>query len=502
MADRLTQAYDTDKVEPIHKQLLHLIAYILLTICLLAAAAATCLIMNYRVMENYSNQNVLIGDFMTSVNQAGYALNTYVNSGRKEDFMSLEEAQHTMVENLQGISAMEIMNANVRSIEDLSALVEAFADKKNRVCTQLDKMRPLQTDASYLIFQSDEYTQAQQILTWMSEDCSRLFPAAHDAIVSLRSRMKQQEKKYFILLFLTSAAMIVYSVYQVQRTVRQITDPIRGLTQQASRIVERDIEQVNLIGSRPDDSAEIILLTKAFNVMILTLQEQIRELKRTAYLKTNEVRRLQSQINSHFLFNTLSMITQTAYLENADKTVELMQETAKLLRYSLDNSERKVTMRQEMEELGHYVYLQEQRFGKRLRFYFDLDEAHHDLYVPSLILQPIIENAITHGVGMRKEGGSIHVCTHLIEEENCLAVSVEDNGDGMTQEETNELMSRLDSAPSDYDTEGAKRIGLENISRRLALFYNGKAHILVHSEKNIGTRVELRLPYKETDQTV
>ena len=242
MADRLTQAYDTDKVEPIHKQLLHLIAYILLTICLLAAAAATCLIMNYRVMENYSNQNVLIGDFMTSVNQAGYALNTYVNSGRKEDFMSLEEAQHTMVENLQGISAMEIMNANVRSIEDLSALVEAFADKKNRVCTQLDKMRPLQTDASYLIFQSDEYTQAQQILTWMSEDCSRLFPAAHDAIVSLRSRMKQQEKKYFILLFLTSAAMIVYSVYQVQRTVRQITDPIRGLTQQASRIVERDIE--------------------------------------------------------------------------------------------------------------------------------------------------------------------------------------------------------------------------------------------------------------------
>ena len=180
-----------------------------------------------------------------------------------------------------------------------------------------------------------------------------------------------------------------------------------------------------------------MILVNAFNTMIEQMRSYIKEIEENAsakvslhekelenlkisnLLKSSELKVIQMQINPHFLFNTLNMIAQTAYLGDSDTTVFLLGKTAELLRYSLDFMGRSVTLARELTMLGDYIYLQEQRFGERIEFEFELDEKFHQMHIPCLILQPLVENAITHGVGSYTENGKIQIKTVYDEEQKC-----------------------------------------------------------------------------------
>ena len=142
--------------------------------------------------------------------------------------------------------------------------------------------------------------------------------------------------------------------------------------------------------------------------MVLRIQKQMEEIQENASakerlknqelenlrinnrLKSSELKALQMQINPHFLFNTLNMISQTAYMESAEDTAALLGTTARLLRYTLDNTDKAVTLAREIEILGNYVELQEKRFGERISFEFDLDESFHQMVIPTT---PTLEKA-------------------------------------------------------------------------------------------------------------
>lgn len=133
--------------------------------------------------------------------------------------------------------------------------------------------------------------------------------------------------------------------------------------------------------------------------------------------------------------------------------------------------------------------MQEQRFGKRIRFLFELDERFHQTRVPCLILQPLVENSIIHGVGSYVKDGQILIRTQYLEEQKKGQIVISDNGEGIPEEELQELREKLSS-----EWEKQERVGLANVYQRLAIFFERKADFEIESRAGEGTQVLIRIP--------
>lgn len=211
-------------------------------------------------------------------------------------------------------------------------------------------------------------------------------------------------------------------------------------------------------------------------------------------LKNSELKALQMQINPHFLFNTLNMIAKTAYMETAECTALLLECTASLLRYTLDNSMQPVPLEKELGMLKNYVSIQENRFGERIQFHFQLDKSLNQIQIPRLILQPVLENAITHGVGMKIVGAQIQIQTYR--KDGCCVLTVFDNGQGMEQEDLEQVRKKMKEKCS-----GGEQVGLRNIYYRLRYFYGTEADLQIESKVEQGTKVTIIIPILPNQET-
>ena len=176
-------------------------------------------------------------------------------------------------------------------------------------------------------------------------------------------------------------------------------------------------------------------------------------------------------------------------MEEAEQTSLLLDSTAAFLRYALDFAAREVTLSKEMENLGTYVLLLEHRFGGRIQFTFDLDERFHNIAVPALILQPLVENAITHGVGMYLKDGYITIKTEYDSERQTGTIRIIDNGVGLKQEELEQI--RREMRQSEHSEQ---RLGLSNVYTRLQIFFHGRAQMEIKSVPGVGTEITMALP--------
>ena len=292
----------------------------------------------------------------------------------------------------------------------------------------------------------------------------------------------------------------------------KIADPIQKLTEAAAEIRDGDMAQYTAVDIPEADSQELSVLIAVFNKMLDKIQEQFRatteaaeakaelhvkeleNLKITNQLRSSELKVLQMQMNPHFLFNTLNMIAKTAYLGDVQETVFLLQKTAELLRYSLDYMGKSVTLARELEILDCYICLQEKRFGDRIEFEFDLDERFHHIQIPCLILQPLVENAVSHGVGMYQSGGRILIRTRYQESEGMGILSVIDNGVGLESEKLEQERKRLGEG---WNAE--EGIGLGNVYMRLENVFHDEMKIELYSEPGQETEVRILLPVKEEE---
>ncbi|MFZ5814357.1 MAG: histidine kinase [Bacillota bacterium] len=287
---------------------------------------------------------------------------------------------------------------------------------------------------------------------------------------------------------------------------RSITDPLQNLALAAERIAGGDLEGPPVpVGS----GRELQMMGTAFNHMQESLRQHVRELQNKAELERRlqaeelenlrihsllwqvELRALQSQVNPHFLFNTLNMVAKTALIEQADQTRELMETVADLLRYSLRDLERPVTLRDEVEQVRRYMTIQGQRFGERIRFCEALEESALACPLPCLTLQPLVENALIHGIGNREEGGTVSLSVH--QQGDRILVAISDDGEGISPERLTALNEGADG-PVESTGGHTTGLGIQNVRRRLVLFYHGNARLTVTSSQGMGTSVFLDLP--------
>ncbi|MGC1434177.1 MAG: histidine kinase, partial [Candidatus Sulfotelmatobacter sp.] len=190
---------------------------------------------------------------------------------------------------------------------------------------------------------------------------------------------------------------------------------------------------------------------------------------------------LQNQINPHFLFNTLNSISSLVRFD-PDKARDVISKLATILRRLLNSADSFVPLREEVEFIDNYLDIEVVRFGpEKLRVVKELDPASLDVMVPSMLLQPLVENSIKHGLSSMVEGGSIYLRSRLAD--SGLVIEVEDDGVGM-------------AATPQVESSGMQGagIGMANISERLQVLYGDTAHMTIDSHEGKGTLVRIRLP--------
>ena len=221
---------------------------------------------------------------------------------------------------------------------------------------------------------------------------------------------------------------------------------------------------------------------------------QIKNLKMFSELQRSHLDFLQSRVNPHFLFNTLNMISSLARIENADQCAELMETTAAFLRYNLDNISKTVPLEKEVENLKDYVAIQECRYGGRYQYTFEIEERCLDYKMPCMILQPMVENAIQHGIAMMLENG--HVWIRIYPQGNCVCLEVQDNGVGMTEEQIRSIYEDFHENKS-----SGNHIGIRNIYRRLSLYYHNDLKFEFYN-MDPGLKIFISLPGGDDDNEI
>jgi two-component system LytT family sensor kinase len=215
------------------------------------------------------------------------------------------------------------------------------------------------------------------------------------------------------------------------------------------------------------------------------------ELEKT--LKDTELKALQSQINPHFLFNTLNIISRLSILEPPEKTQEMVHALARLLRYSLRRTHEVVTLGEELEQVGRYLLIQKVRFGERIQAEIDVPAELLSLKIPLLTLQPLIENSIVHGLEPKKSGGKISIRGQL--QGQMILLNVIDDGLGMPAETIDRILTMNDKGPRPSTSRGhTTGLGIANVHLRLLHHFGQEYRLSIDSTVGKGTTISLLLP--------
>ncbi len=242
---------------------------------------------------------------------------------------------------------------------------------------------------------------------------------------------------------------------------------------------------------------EIGVLGSSFNHMLERISELIHELYEEKQIRLEaQLKSLQEQIKPHFLYNTLDTISWMARAQNAMDVVHLVDALTNMFRVGLSSGRDYITLREEKNHVANYLYIQKVRYQDRLRYSIEIPDAYDHFVVPKLILQPLVENAIYHGVKMKRGGGEIRVTAQRSDETLCLYVW--DDGAGVSPERLEEIR-RNQGRPRDKKKGG---FGLSYIAERIRLSYGTPYGVQIDSQEGVFTQVTVSLPIKEESPNV
>ena len=273
----------------------------------------------------------------------------------------------------------------------------------------------------------------------------------------------------------------------------KISNPIKRLDGSV-----REIESGNLdVEILPSGSYEVEHLGKSIKNMLGRIKVLMSDLvvEHNAKRKS-EFDTLQSQINPHFLYNTLDIIVWMIENENSDKAVNIVTALAKFFRISLSKGKNIITVKDEVEHVRNYLMIQNMRFKNRFEYTIDVDEKVLSYSSLKLMLQPLVENAIYHGMEFMDGDGEIDV--KVFKEDDSLYFTITDNGLGMSEDMVETLLSK-DFVPS----KKGSGIGVKNVNERIKLYFGSEYGLKVESEPDEGTKITIHLPavvYGENDE--
>ena len=315
-------------------------------------------------------------------------------------------------------------------------------------------------------------------------------------------------KKFEAAGVLAMTLIMVGNVIMVASLVNAMTMPLKNLASSADEVSKGNFD-TEMPDTPYDD--EIGVVSRAFNKMVVSIRHYIEQLKEsmekerllqekelmmTAHLKEAQLKYLQAQINPHFLFNTLNAGAQLAMMEGADKTYEYVQTVADFFRYNVKNNKSDVTVREEVDLVDNYIQILNVRFSGDIGYEKQIDKRLLDIKMPSMILQPIVENAVNHGIREMGDKGKISLKVFRDGEDVC--ISVADNGKGIAQDEIDRILDgSYEPREQQYDNNG---IGLGNVIARLRLYAGREDVVEINSQgENMGCEFIVRIPRQKKE---
>ncbi|MEY8344153.1 sensor histidine kinase [Niallia circulans] len=269
----------------------------------------------------------------------------------------------------------------------------------------------------------------------------------------------------------------------------KITAPIKVLMENMKK-VEKGIFVANFEAGGND---EIGMLGRRFKSMVLQINRLIdKEYKLQIENKSAQLKVLQSQINPHFLYNSFQSIGTLALKMNAVPVYTLLTSLSDMMRYSMDMREAMVPLSKELKHTQSYLSLQKQRFEDELNIILIIEPSTHEIVVPKMLLQPIIENCFKHGFSNKMEGARITIRAYT--EDDNLVIIVEDNGIGVSSERLQTIHKKLYYEERRKEDKERESIGLNNIYDRLQLYYEGQASFVIDSIEKKEFTVMIRIP--------
>lgn len=313
-------------------------------------------------------------------------------------------------------------------------------------------------------------------------------------------------KTFEIVAVVVMTFVMIGNVIIVTSFVKTMILPLKKLSDSADEVADGNFDIV-LPTVHYNDEVGIVI--GAFNKMVVSIRDYIeklreslekekdmqeKELSMEAHLKDAQLKYLKAQINPHFLFNTLNAGAQLAMMEGADRTYEYVQTVADFFRYNVKNRQDTVRVREEVTLVDNYIQILNVRFSGDIGYDKQVDERLLDHHMPSMILQPIVENAVNHGI--REMAGEGRILLKVYREDDNLCISIIDNGKGMSRETIEEILSGTRNPDKiRYDNNG---IGMDNVISRLRIFAGKRDVISIYSKgEGYGCEVKLSLPLGE-----
>ncbi|MDF1617283.1 sensor histidine kinase [Petrocella sp. FN5] len=304
------------------------------------------------------------------------------------------------------------------------------------------------------------------------------------------------------------AISALFTMFIVLFFVNSFINPIKNLASNSMKMASGDLDVEPMVIISKD---EVGTLSDAFNIMSHNIRQYVDDLKEKVViekrlheeelevvrmeqlLRESQFEALQSQINPHFLFNTLNTISRTAMFEGAEDTTKLIQALSNLFRYKLKNQSTVINLQEELWIAEEYIYLQKFRFKERLTYEIVADQGTKSVSVPIFMLQPIIENTIIHGIEPKVEGGKIRIKIKSLQIDNkeWIILRITDTGVGMTPRRLKEVLS--------FTEMKHHSIGISNVYHRFKIMYQHKGSFRMMSKKGAGTCVEFKFERNDLD---
>lgn len=289
---------------------------------------------------------------------------------------------------------------------------------------------------------------------------------------------------YNLILLLVIIINIVLLILGLLFISLFITQPIIKLVNSMKGIKDGKFEKVNIITGND----EIGMLKDVYNKMIDEIKKLIGDIINEQKMKRKlELDVMQSQIKPHFLFNSFDAISALILMNDTKNASKIVKALGKFYRSFLMNGNEEITIKEELDIIKNYLTIQKIRFGDKFSVVMNIDERVLNYKIPKLILQPLVENALNHGV--RNKDGQGIISIKALYDNDQIKLIVEDNGKGMSEEKIREIESGM-----------SKGVGLKSTIERLKIYYNSADVVKIYSKIDEGTKIEITIPKNKEDQ--
>ncbi len=306
---------------------------------------------------------------------------------------------------------------------------------------------------------------------------------SNDVIV--RQSAAQLTLTMVILILITIPSAVLYSIIMSKR----ISSPINTLMN-----LMKEIEKGNfdVYMQKNDTSYEMQNLRKSFNKMAKNGALYVKQIgEEQKKLREAHFAALQAQISPHFLYNTLDTIAWNVRMDEKEKSVSAIFALTKFFRASLSDGEQIISLKKELDQVDLYLQIQNFRYSDTMTYSIEMNKEHENLITPKLILQPIVENALYHGI---KPKGSGHIDITVAVDSELIVISISDNGEGMDAVDVNNLNDFLQSKHGSQPPKSKSGYGIKNVNERIKIYFGKKYGLFYTSEKNVGTTAFIVLP--------